>query len=1468
MTLRTRWLVAALVAFCFRPDVCVAQASPDARAQALLGLARVKRDAGDVAAARQYFEELARVRPFESGERLEYFWVLAGRDAAAALTVGRVVLADAPDRADVRDRLITESIAVGDEAGVAALAREGERRDPATARWPRRLGEHFARTGHPAEATEAFARSVRAADHTIDDQADLAMALEASGRDAESIATWNAVSTAARSAHADWTRSYLRALTRSATDAAGLSGAEGWLTQNPADAELRTLVVDAWVRLGQPARAAAALRGAPGAAEDANGLRRAIALSRAAGLTDDALTLSTSLVANGAATAEDRRHHASLLIDRSRFDQARQWLAPMLATGCDADAMELVDRMPDAAATALMVRALSSPACQASVRWLTRGIERSVALAQHDTALHLIDRLPPSESARPEMRALAGQLQLWTGHAAAAVPLLEDALQSRPDLQPARESLMDAWRSLGRTHDAWTVAAPLLAQPALDAARLAALGDLALEAGHPELVASIAGRIPDTPANAAVRRGLLGRALAATGRPTDAARMLAGVAGLDAPAALALIDSVRTTQGPEAARLAARPFTDGGSVWRDVQIRRVVLETLVGDTTEAAALSRALALADVRAATIATAEIALAREQPNEALAALTTLAPDPGDERVLDLQALALAAAGQPAQALEIVGRLRAMDPASPVYKLREAELQYALSPSDETLDTLASLTHDPAIGHTASLVLARNLARAGRPAEALRALGTEADWTALPIDGQLIAAQSLRSLGRLPDASALLERAPASDARVTELQTELLIQMHEPSRATATLAAAAGRMSATPGIFLRWAELTADPASRATILARAAERFPTHAEIGGKLAAAEFAAGHRTAAADAARHALTLDARQADAWIVLIDLAAADGQSAIDAALAQLESSAGHQPELVAAVADRLSASVRSPDDPIVARLVSWIDGTPASTRPQAIALNLAKARVLAAAERWPDALSAIDTVLGLDAACLPALRLRADVLSWSGHHAEGLAAYDAYLARQPDDLDARRQQARVAGWAGRYDEARSRYAALVKAHGDLPALVAEADAKTAFYDGRWRAAIDAYSRWIALEPDNGEARFERAESLRADARTAEADESLAALGATTRHQLASDAWKQVQLGRRPAVSFIADAKSTHGYGGQRMLDLQASGAAFGAAWGQSGRTTVAADAARVHMTAGDAAYDGFRGGVRATTTISPTVDLQARGAVWSLSGVDGPPIEGGVVVNWRPADCWTVGVGLDRSPMLENGDTVEQGLVLTGPLGSLRFESSSTTLDSVLAWQRLSDGNVRARVSATATHGVSERVRGLRLLVWSEVLAFRDASPTYFSPSHQFRLDAGAQVQLRLPRAALPGRPAQRSHRRLSGGLRRPRNRVSPSVRQSDPRGPARHRAGRQRGLDSVSGLHRAIRVHRIAVHHRRAAAQLKPFGAHARPRPPDPGLRIPGRWTLDDGRWTSPLVLSSRVNEPNFYAPPPL
>ena len=56
----------------------------------------------------------------------------------------------------------------------------------------------------------------------------------------------------------------------------------------------------------------------------------------------------------------------------------------------------------------------------------------TVAIGNHSVARALLAKLPPAEANQVPMKRLAGQLALWTGHAAEAVPTLEDVVRRAP----------------------------------------------------------------------------------------------------------------------------------------------------------------------------------------------------------------------------------------------------------------------------------------------------------------------------------------------------------------------------------------------------------------------------------------------------------------------------------------------------------------------------------------------------------------------------------------------------------------------------------------------------------------------------------------------------------------------------------------------------------------------------------------------------------------------------------------------------------------------------------------------------------------------------------------------------------------------------------------------------------------------------------------------------------------------------
>lgn len=1004
------------------------------RAMAFLGLARVRRDTGDMAAARRYFEDAARLRPLSVTERTEYFWILQAVDADAALATGKTVLRGAPADHDVRDRTIGLAMDLKREDVVVALAEEGVRVQSNSARWHRRLAESYLRQGRPEEAAEAFARAIAHPDRMDTDRALRAVALDAAGRLAESAEAWTHVPASVRDSRPDWQRSNLRALASTVPSEETATILEAWLAAYPDDAEMRALAGTVWLEAGYPGRAVAVIQ----TAGDLTSLRKAIHIARNAGLHGEAIALTTRVVQSRAATPADRRSLVEMLIDSREYARAiAVFDAAAPAARCETSFLALIDRIAGPRGTQALFRAMTDPKCATQPRWLARAIERAVAESSFESALQLIECLPASESSRPGMLALAGQLQLWSGQAEAAVPLLESALRARPDDESAREALVDALRALGRSRDAWTVSAPLRAMNSLAPTLLLTLGELAIEIGNPESALDLMRGVPPSPATDSARAGVIDRA-----------------------------------------------------------------ERLLSD------------------------------RRRNEALSRL------------------------------------------------------HAIAKSGRIADT----------------------------------------------------AETTRLMAAIPPADVPVE-----------------------------------------------------------------------------------------------------------VWFLLVDHSAAAGHAPLEATLNLLSSSLPAASSLLIDVANRLSAFVKTGGDVFVTTAIHWIDRINSGDDSRAVPLRVARARILAVHGKWAESLAAIDEVLQRDRNHAPALKLRADVLSWSGEHTLAIQAYEAYCRREPDDIEARRQQARVAGWAGRTDLALPLYEALVTRFPASPVISAEHDAKSAFLTGRWLAATEAYARWIALEPDNGEALFEYAQALRAAGQPADADTALSELAATSLHAMASDAWRRVQRSRRPAAALLFDSRAAAGYGGQRLLERRTEEGGFMATLGAASTTRFDFSAGRAMLRGADGARHGYHGLARVSSMLSPTIALDARAEIWDVWSDSRPATEGALQLRMRAADRWTVTAGFDHSLMFENLAVVDGRLAATGGTGTLRFDSTSAGFEAGTGWHHLSDGNARSRSFATYNRTISSRVRGLRAIVWAEALLFRDPSPLYYSPAAQIRIDVGAQYShdFRVPR-----------------------------------------------------------------------------------------------------------------------------
>lgn len=341
--------------------------------------------------------------------------------------------------------------------------------------------------------------------------------------------------------------------------------------------------------------------------------------------------------------------------------------------------------------------------------------------------------------------------------------------------------------------------------------------------------------------------------------------------------------------------------------------------------------------------------------------------------------------------------------------------------------------------------------------------------------------------------------------------------------------------------------------------------------------------------------------------------------------------------------------------------------------------------------------------------------------------------------------DEAEALRLQARMAGWAGQTDLALARYAALAARFPDSPAIAAERDAKSAFLTGRWQTAADAYRRLIVLEPDNGEARLEYAQALRAAGHVREADAALQELVDSSLHEMAPDVWARAQRTRRPRMALVFDSRAAAGFGGQRLLERQTEEGAFLATGGSTAATQFDLSAGRATLRGADDRRHGYHALLGLSSRLSPRVDIAARADVWDVWQNGDAAIEGALQLRYRVADRWTLTGGFDRSLLFENLEVVDRRLAATGVNAGLRFESPTAGFEAGAGMHQLSDGNARWRASMFYNRVITQRLRNLRALVWAEVLSFREPSPLYYSPQSQIRLDVGAQYthDLRLQR-----------------------------------------------------------------------------------------------------------------------------
>ena len=1333
MTSRTTLVAAWLLLM----PLTVSAQEPE-RFDALVGLARVKRDAGDARTAARHFEAAQQLRPLDPSQLAEYFWILAGADPVRARAVAERVLHVNPAERNVRERAIALAVAAEDEVAVRRLAAAGEQISPDVSIWPRRLGESFLRGGQPDEAAAALARAVQARDADEPDWAGYAVALEGSGQMSAALDAWAHVRPAIRAGRRDWGTSRLRAMAAAAPIDEAAAAIEEWLSGQPDDDEMRGVLVEAWARAGQPTKALGAMGQLTSGPRRAHWLLREGELAQEAGDRARAIRAFEQLARTGHADTETLWTLAELMVEATLFERAGP-IITKAASGpgiCDERSLTLYDRFPDPHGTNDLLAAIGRRPrrCPASASWVDRAALRAVALGRATDALRMVEREVEQGAASPVTRSLLGRLLLWTGEPGRAAQVLEPLVANAPTPEVV-DALIDAYRATGRPRLAWPLASSRLHDEGVSDTRRLQLASLAIEADHPDRALEAARALESREPEAA--RMLAGQALLALGRPAEALESLESIDGVrrDPAATLALADAVAAMEGVARALDVARGVSSRGPAWSEFDARHAQWEAIAGDRVAARSIRDRLAQIDPRRAALLDAEIALADRQPAAAVNPLRDLVVDDGDGRAADLYATALAGTGDVEAALRVLGVLRQARPSFVPFELREAEWAWRAERTPARLTRVLDLARRHATRADAQAMAARVLFEEGQYDGALDALGgNEAAWLRQPVDGHIVAARALRALGRPEEALRVVGSVPVADGEVALLRAQLTSVVHGAEAAGPLFESLAASDRNSPGVYLAWGAVQATPRSRQLVLERAVGRFPRNVELLTALAEAAAAAGDWPSAIDAADGAIALDEQRIDAWIVEVDAAVRVRPSDVDRTLDRFAEIFAHDPARVVGMAERIAGLARSDNDPLVVRATRWLDGLPEPERRSELAM-LARARVLAASETWSEALAVAQAAIEAFPASLAARRLRADLLAFSGRYDEAIAAYDAYLREAPLDLEAARLSARVAGWAGDADEARERYEALVVAHPEATVIAAEATAKDAFYQARWREAVPAYEQWLALEPGSREAAFELAQSQAALGDLEAAGRRLHQLDTVVPvHRLARAASDRLERARRPSGDIYVSRRTSDGYDGLRLLDVAEQGGTFSMRLGASLPAEFGVVAGAISAGASGVERNGYRASAFGSYRFSPSWQVEGRGGVLEFDGNEGPSVEGRALVSWSPADHWRLFGGGERVAVLENMTTVDARLQATGGVAGLAFEGVTTAVQVAGARQSLSDGNGVASATVTASHALTRGTHELRLVGWGWYVGYDEPRADYFSPASFVRADIG--------------------------------------------------------------------------------------------------------------------------------------
>lgn len=1323
-------LTVTLVALLVAPTL--AQQAPEPKVAALIGLARTKHAAGDDKTAAGLFRQADRLSPFDAGLLEEWFWTEVAVSPTDAFSIADRVLRVKPGLMDIRRRAIDDALTARAFDLADRLAQGGEVLEAQAAVWTRaraRVAEAQHDTARALALREKVAGLPSA---TADDMAAVAYAAAATGNNRRALEAWRQIPSEAREVNVDWSREFVRTLASVGPASSALEALTQRERVHGAAPELRAGVVDALARDRAYALALATVTPLLTGPDRARWLSRAAEFAVAAGNHGRTVDVLTALERVAPLGAEQLGWRANALLSLDRRDAARADIDRLdrQVVGCDARVLALREQAGDGLSLADAVLARSA-GCSDDAAWRVRAAQYVLDPGHDARLLALISPVASDPAVTPAIRFGYGQALARADRTREAVEAFHQLLDSTSHGLMARTALVDVHLAHGDTVAAWSAAAPALADAPDRDTQMHWLR-IGIDAGQAPAVLSFV--TAQSPAGRGPLVAIEALARLRSGQVAAAVTLFTNLATdrFEPGDALAFIDAVDATEGTRPARQVAARFTRTESAWLEVVARRALLAARARDAREAERLHDRVATIDAERGRLLDAEIALAERRPAPALSAVAPLlAADANHRRALELQAAAHAAEHNWLLALEDTQRLLALRPGAAL-RLDEAEYTWRSHPSPAALDAFLTLVRtQPSLAGTTAA--ARALREVGRPADALPLFGPQAEWSELPLALREELAHVLAATGRDASALAVLEDDAIDTAEGSLLRARLTARVKGASASRRLFTDLAQRDDASADLYVAWADSEAS-AERTRVLTLGLARFPDASAL--LIARAADALTHRQYddAWAAATHALTVAPGRLDAWTVAFDVASRRGQG--DALSMLLDNAGRHFGSDVAGrheLVSHLTGLIDGPGGILAQTALAWANDT--VEQHDSGAARLLRARVHVARGEWAAATRDAEAAERDAATARDALRLRADVLSYAGAYDASFAVYRTYLTAYPDDLIAARQLARVYGWAQRYDEARAQYASLVAAHPSDMRLRLEADAKSAYFSGRWQAAQAAYGRWLEVEPESEEARFEAAQAARAggaETRAVAALEPLAVRQPAHRQsQLALDTWNAA---RTPGVQPFTSARESSGEQGRRTLTLAENGLTGGFWTGRPGRLWLGARANRVSANGVGAALTGTRmvGALRAQLSRSVVadaaigqLDLGTRGVGTYAAGV-----------RMGLGDRVSVVARSSRDGWLENTRTVREALATTDTHVALEVTAPRWAASSTLRHRSFSDDNDGWQVEGSSRMQLATGRSEWHAFTWLSHERYATDSQTYFAPARFSRADVGLE------------------------------------------------------------------------------------------------------------------------------------